>query len=511
MSNNNTMSYISAYRTYLLCFISTLKVMLNGITSIINYILYLSELCNNLQEYIDLNINNGVDILLAPLGINNLSESIFNPWFSGYTDAEGYFSFFYRRATTTACRFELCIALHRDEAILLTALQKRLNLGNVMVRGYKATLIIGSKAELLILFGILENNTLNSSKYLNYLSFKQAYEIYHKCISDANQEGIDSASLLFKTKKELLGIRSTINKRRINFIMPKSHNIKITPYWILGFVEGDGSFNVRTRGSTLIFGIVQAVCELILMKAIQQYLLSLPGNHVVRSKSKLVALYIIQPSANSSINQKAFVKLDVTDTKFIKNVVVPFFDSLTFLSKKRLDYRDWVSILRLRINGQHFTEEGQLLIPLIAQSMNNGRLSTNKAKPTLSNSPCFPLALFSQHSRENKENQENKEYSKSINLRLQSLLNSPSNYAVQADGRTLIVSMGTYLPNSGGVELYDEVVGVLFNSFTTQADCASFLELSRSTVSRWLIKGRTFEFKGKLLRIQRKANTDELS
>lgn len=79
MSNNNTMSYISAYRTYLLCFISTLKVMLNGITSIINYILYLSELCNNLQEYIDLNINNGVDILLAPLGINNLSESIFNP------------------------------------------------------------------------------------------------------------------------------------------------------------------------------------------------------------------------------------------------------------------------------------------------------------------------------------------------------------------------------------------------------------------------------------------------
>jgi len=504
MSNNNTMSYISTYPSYSLHFITTLKVRLDGITRVRNYILPSSGLGNNIQEYTDLNIDNAVDILLAPLGINNLSESEFNPWFSGFTDAEGCFSFSYRSAITTACSFELSIALHRDEAILLTALQKRLNLGNVMVRGDKATLIIGSKAELLILFGILENNPLNTSKYLNYLSFKQAYEIYHKCVSDSKLEGIDSASLLFKTKKELLGIRSRINKRRVNFIMPKSHNIKITPYWILGFVEGDGSFNVRTRGSTLIFGLAQTVSELTLMEAIQQYLLSLPGKHVVRSKSNLVALYIIQPSANSSINQRAFVKLDITDTKYIKNVVVPFFDSLTFLSKKILDYRDWVSVLRLRINGQHFTEEGQLLIPLIAQSMNNGRLSTNIAKPTFSNSPCFPPATLG-------ENMGNKEDSKAFNLRLESLLNSPSNYAVQADGRTLIVSMSTYLPNSGGVELYDEVVGVLFNSFTTQADCASFLELSTPTVSRWLIEGRIFEFKGKVLRIQRKAYTDELS
>lgn len=32
-----------------------------------------------------------------------------------------------------------------------------------------------------------------------------------------------------------------------------------------------------------------------------------------------------------------------------------FFNSLTFLSKKGLDYQDWVLVLRLKINGQHFT------------------------------------------------------------------------------------------------------------------------------------------------------------
>ena len=146
---------------------------------------------------------------------------------------------------------------------MLTALQKSLNLGNV--RGDKATLIIGSKAELLILFGVLGKYPLNTSKYLNYLGFKQAYEFYHKCRSYSKLEGVGCASLLFKIKKELLGIRSRINKRRVKIIMPKSHKIEITPYWLLGFVEGDGSFNVRTRGSTLIFGLGQTVSELTLM------------------------------------------------------------------------------------------------------------------------------------------------------------------------------------------------------------------------------------------------------
>ena len=98
-------------------------------------------------------------------------------------------------------------------------------------------------------------------------------------------------------------------------------------------------------------------------------------------------------------------------------------------------------VLRLRINGQHLTEEGQQLIPLIAQSMNDGRLFTNKAKSTL---PCAGEIGYNK-----------------INLRIQNLLYSPSNYEVQANGRILIVSAGTYLRNSAGAELYNKISGVL--------------------------------------------------
>ena len=42
-------------------------------------------------------------------------------------------------------------------------------------------------------------------------------------------------------------------------------------------------------------------------------------------------------------------------SSYITNVLVPFLDSLTWLSKKELDYLDWKIILRLKNKGLHFT------------------------------------------------------------------------------------------------------------------------------------------------------------
>jgi hypothetical protein len=131
---------------------------------------------------------------------------------------------------------------------LLIAIQKRLNIGNVNIRGNKAIFIIGAKDALLVLFNILEKYPLNTSKYLNYplqgsprdprsplrsvprgLAFKQAYEIYHKCKLDS-QKDPDSLNLLLQTKKELLAIKSTMNSKRVDYTMPKAHSINITPY-----------------------------------------------------------------------------------------------------------------------------------------------------------------------------------------------------------------------------------------------------------------------------------------
>ena len=53
-----------------------------------------------------------------------------------------------------------------------------------------------------------------------------------------------------------------MNTLRTKFILPNSHKILITPYWLLGFIEGDGSFSFSTSKSIpLRFNIVQSIIE----------------------------------------------------------------------------------------------------------------------------------------------------------------------------------------------------------------------------------------------------------
>jgi hypothetical protein len=62
---------------------------------------------------------------------------------------------------------------------------------------------------------------------------------------------------------------------------------------------------------------------------------------------------------------------------FINNILIPYLDSLTFHSKKELDYLDWKSIGQLKKLGLHYLPEGIKLINLILSQMNNGRLSNS--------------------------------------------------------------------------------------------------------------------------------------
>jgi hypothetical protein len=63
-----------------------------------------------------------------------------------------------------------------------------------------------------------------------------------------------------------------MNTLRTNFILPNYHKILITPYWLLGFIEGDGSFSVSTSKSfPLRFNIVQSIIEKKVLEAIKLF------------------------------------------------------------------------------------------------------------------------------------------------------------------------------------------------------------------------------------------------
>lgn len=91
-----------------------------------------------------------------------------------------------------------------------------------------------------------------------------------------------------------------------------------------------------------------------------------------------------------------------------------------------------------------------------------------------------------------------------IKERVLKLLSSPSNYEIQADGKILIKSTGTYLKGRGnlGVKVFGDR-GEIIYSFNSIKDCALFFNVHSRTIIRRLDSGNFLEFKGKNLVFKR--------
>jgi hypothetical protein len=115
--------------------------------------------------------------------------------------------------------------------------------------------------------------------------------------------------------------------------------------------------------------------------------------------------------------------------------------------------------------------------------MNNNRLSTNLA--SLSKEEVYS------------EN--------SIRERILKLLESPSNYEMQSDGKILIKSSGTYLKGKGniGVIVLDENGELVYN-FSSIKEAALFFNVHSRTIIRRLEKNSSIDVNGKNLVFKRK-------
>lgn len=176
------------------------------------------------------------------------------------------------------------------------------------------------------------------------------------------------------------------------------------------------------------------------------------------------------------------VLLHVYQQDFINNKLIPFFDSMTWHSKKFLDYQDWKLILRLKDLGVQYTQEGLKVIDQIISQMNNSRLST-------SDSPKVDRA--------------------SLLSKIELLLNGPSNLE-EREGRIFIKSLNRFRSErkSIAIELQDEE-GNIIKSFESIADCVKFLGLGRNLVYKRYQKGQPMLFGGKVVYMKKVDNKSE--
>lgn len=139
----------------------------------------------------------------------NLSFEEFAHWFSGFCDAESYF---FISDLGISFSFYFGINLHIDDIKVLQYISQRLVIGKITTDKKVCTLKIGKYEDLQKLFNILEIKPLNTTKYLNYLAFKEGLLLYFNRNKNLS---LTEKSLLFD---KIRALKSSMNTLRTNFV-----------------------------------------------------------------------------------------------------------------------------------------------------------------------------------------------------------------------------------------------------------------------------------------------------
>jgi len=212
--------------------------------------------------------------------------------------------------------------LHVDDKLLLDYICKILGIGKVYTYEDKCTFVVSSYKEIQIIIDILTQYRLNTTKLLNFLDLKKALELY------TNNKKTEDVI------KEITNLKDGMNSKRTEFKMPYFHVPLITKNWLLGFVQGEGSFSVRraTNKFELLFSISQSAKDQILMDAIKLFFENLAGT----PGSDIVNKSFYKPKG---INHQPVIQLVISQKSYIKNVLIPF--SLLNIREKSI----WLCLL----------------------------------------------------------------------------------------------------------------------------------------------------------------------
>ena len=315
--------------------------------------------------------------------INNIKQTeqeigAINPeflqWFVGFTDAEGSFTINSHlkkdKFTISSFSFMFKIALHKDDEKVLRDIKDRLRIGGVRIYKDECIFSVTDKKGIALLIDIFDKYNLNTSKYLDYLDFKKAFHFYSNRSEDLNP---------YMIKDTILELKNKMNTSRINFDRPNDSEIVITKSWLLGFVEGDGSFFLKRDSLTPVFAIEVSGVQLPVFVKIKEFLENNLGFdsysfYKLKNSSTIAVAEVKARNANS----KSSVTLIIKNINGLNNYLVPFFADMEFLTKKGIDFKDFKIICKAIYDGAHRKQDIRALILKLSNTMNNFRLSTYK-------------------------------------------------------------------------------------------------------------------------------------
>lgn len=284
-------------------------------------------------------------------------------WFSGFTDAEGNFLVVIDRQYVKL-RFK--INLHIDDIEVLYIIKSKLGFGRVIEESKRnsCSFIVEDSLSINKLCDIFNNYPLHTSKKLDFMSFYEVLSIKtaNKVVSDIDMN-------------KIISIKNSMNYKREKFTYNTSKSqIIINPNWFIGFIEGEGTFGIKT-GSSLYFQVAQKNTSQECLNSITNFLLDLSSNAAIHKdpENKILPINI----TNTTNVRTNVVSLAIANVDALYYYLLPYLDSSKFYSRKAIDFKLWRMALLLKIYGYYFTTEGKNLFLDISEILNK-RYSTAK-------------------------------------------------------------------------------------------------------------------------------------
>jgi len=297
----------------------------------------------------------------------NLNNTYYlNPYYiTGLVDAEGCFT----TSIYKDCRMKkgwqvkpiFQLNLHKKDIKILEAVQKTWGVGKIYKHGEDSLMYrVSSLKNLRVITNHFDNYPLITQKLADYQLFKQSIDLIQKKLH-----------LTEKGLLELVGIKSVLNwglsekfketfPNMIPVVRPKVDISEIKDvYWLIGFVEGEGSFMViiqeskskETDNIGLRFVITQHSKDSELLDNISKYL-----------------------GCGKCYFSRNEVNLIVSTFSDINNKIISLFNKYPLLGTKKEDYLDFCKVAELIKSKDHLTKKGIEDIKIIKSNMNSKRI-----------------------------------------------------------------------------------------------------------------------------------------
>ena len=299
----------------------------------INQRLYVEDLKFYNKNYIPFEIQNA---------INLFNKVNFYMWLVGFTDGVGSFSIHNSISSVGKSRWTLIFKIGQSSYNLraLYFIKKKLGFGSIYIesKSKMANFFIRDRKVIeKIIFPIFDKYPLLTSKYFDYIKFKNAHSILIDPL--LSKEEKNKLILLLKNESKSDNFISPV-WNKINNIVENTDRAKeiISKSWLIGFTEAEGSFYIVKKDS-----------------------LRLVHGFEITQKLDLLVLEGIAKILGISITKnKKYNTIVTTNSRAIQNIINYYKD--TMKGMKTVEYKIWAkSFLKHKGNYYELNKTRELM------------------------------------------------------------------------------------------------------------------------------------------------------